>query len=379
MTDRLYGMDFLRMALMLSGLVFHAGLFYTCTELEAIWPFQEAKCHLAFDVLCGCLHLFRIPAFMAIAGFFSALLFERRGIIGIIINRFWRIIVPFLLGWIILFPVVMLTIYYITHLGDENILNETFKGLFSSTLIEFKPKITIHLWFLYYLMFFYIALIFIRVLWKPRRQKSISLVLGVGIILSAIGFYYCDSGEFNGFYSFKPDFFSLLGFAAFFFFGYVLYYNQQWINCFKKIYLLLFMLSIAPLGAYLLLRKGEFNLGDHLSKILMILSSVIFSWMMIIALIGWVSDKFKRQNALIRYLSDASYWIYLIHLPVVLLIGGLLNDLIHISFLAWVLNILATSFLTILSYHFLVRSTIIGKLLNGRKYPFVSPFKFYQE
>ena len=375
MSERFYGMDFLRMALMLSGIVFHAGLFYTCTEHETLWPIQVSECHMTFDVICGWLHLFRIPAFFVIAGFFAALLLEKRGLTGFVINRFWRIVLPFVLAWLILFPVVILIFYLLNHLGDEHVFSDTITGLFSRELIGYKPKITIHLWFLYYLIFFYVVLLLIRRFWKPRSKRPLLLVLGFAMVLSGLGFFFCESGEFNGFYSFNPDFFSLGGFAPFFFFGYLLYHHQYWIKRFMKSYVSMLAWSIIPFITYLLLRIGRIDLGETISKLLLVISSIIFSWLMILALIGWVSYKFRQSNPVIRYLSDASYWIYLVHLPMILLIGGLLNELIHFSLFVWILNILLTSIFTLLTYHFLVRPTIIGKLLNGRKYPFANPFR----
>ena len=70
-----------------------------------------------------------------------------------------------------------------------------------------------------------------------------------------------------------------------------------------------------------------------------------------------------------RYIADASYWIYLAHLPVVAALAVWVGH--------WPLHwgfkypfILVVSFAVLfLSYHFLVRPTFIGKLLNGRKYP----------
>ncbi len=45
------------------------------------------------------------------------------------------------------------------------------------------------------------------------------------------------------------------------------------------------------------------------------------------------------------YLAQSSYWVYEIHMP-------------------------ATAAVSLLSYHLLVRSTPLGSLLNGRRYPF---------
>src|SRR5690606_21035444 len=74
-------------------------------------------------------------------------------------------------------------------------------------------------------------------------------------------------------------------------------------------------------------------------------------------------------SAVRRYLADASYWIYIVHLPLVMVGQVLMLD----APLPWwgkltgvVLGVMAVS---LLSYELLVRHTFIGKALNGRRIP----------
>ena len=48
-----------------------------------------------------------MPAFYVMAGFFAALLLQRYGSQRTIANRFWRIVVPFVVGWIVIYPLAM--------------------------------------------------------------------------------------------------------------------------------------------------------------------------------------------------------------------------------------------------------------------------------
>ena len=47
-----------------------------------------------------------------------------------------------------------------------------------------------------------------------------------------------------------------------------------------------------------------------------------FAWTMTLGLIGLFTKLFRRERAWVRYLSDASYWIYLAHMPLVFLLQG---------------------------------------------------------
>ncbi|MBK7594087.1 MAG: acyltransferase family protein [Gemmatimonadetes bacterium] len=70
-----------------------------------------------------------------------------------------------------------------------------------------------------------------------------------------------------------------------------------------------------------------------------------------------------------RYLADASYWIYLAHLPLLLGLQLLMRGWLLPWPLKFVLLLGVTMLLLLLSYHWLVRSTFVGALLNGRRYP----------
>jgi glucans biosynthesis protein C len=74
-----------------------------------------------------------------------------------------------------------------------------------------------------------------------------------------------------------------------------------------------------------------------------------------------------RSNRLLRYLADASYWVYIVHLPVLLAIQYRLLD-IHTSWQAkFTITVVATLGISFASYHLLVRNTVLGKLLNGAR------------
>jgi peptidoglycan/LPS O-acetylase OafA/YrhL len=96
-------------------------------------------------------------------------------------------------------------------------------------------------------------------------------------------------------------------------------------------------------------------------------------WTWVLGIVGFAADKLAAASARWRYLSDASFWMYLVHVPVV---WGLQAWMMRWP-LHWSVKfplILAITMLVLLgSYHYLVRSTFVGKLLNGRKYPRNAP------
>jgi peptidoglycan/LPS O-acetylase OafA/YrhL len=94
-------------------------------------------------------------------------------------------------------------------------------------------------------------------------------------------------------------------------------------------------------------------------------------WLFVFGTLGFFQERCPGHSRAWRYVADSSYWIYLVHLP---LVAGL-----QIWMASWdwpgvvkflLLNLVAFVIL-FASYHFLVRSTFIGRVLNGRAYPFV--------
>lgn len=64
----------------------------------------------------------------------------------------------------------------------------------------------------------------------------------------------------------------------------------------------------------------------------------------------------KKENAFIRYLSDSSYWLYVIHLPLVMWLQFLVREWPINALLKFLLINIATITLLLISYHLMVRS-----------------------
>ena len=90
-----------------------------------------------------------------------------------------------------------------------------------------------------------------------------------------------------------------------------------------------------------------------------------YAWLACFGMLGlfrWIAS---RERAWVRYLSDASYWLYLCHLPLVIA-GQLLTVSwpvsVHLKFLLIVTAVIA---LLLGVYQLGVRYTWIGTALNG--------------
>ena len=97
---------------------------------------------------------------------------------------------------------------------------------------------------------------------------------------------------------------------------------------------------------------------------------VVYAWGMILGFLGLFRRTLSNERPAVRYLSDAAYWMYLAHHPLVVLIHVWVRPTTLPALAKLAVLCLALAALLLTSYHLLVRPTWIGWLLNGRMYPF---------
>ena len=88
---------------------------------------------------------------------------------------------------------------------------------------------------------------------------------------------------------------------------------------------------------------------------------------MIFGFIGFFRAFFSGENPRIRYLSDSSYWLYIMHLPLLMFIQALISTWDMPSILKFLLACAGTTLTLLVIYEWGVRYTCIGTLLNGKR------------
>jgi peptidoglycan/LPS O-acetylase OafA/YrhL len=105
------------------------------------------------------------------------------------------------------------------------------------------------------------------------------------------------------------------------------------------------------------------------AKLAFALSYALAIWCWSLAVVGIAIRFLSHGNATIRYVADASYWIYLVHLPVVAALQILASRLSWHWSVKFPLILVVSLAVLFATYHYLVRSTFVGQFLNGRRYP----------
>ena len=98
------------------------------------------------------------------------------------------------------------------------------------------------------------------------------------------------------------------------------------------------------------------------------ITNSILAAFMTFGLLGIFQARSGSPSALGRYISDASYWVYLIHYPVVIAVAGMLTAAPIPAVIKYLLTLVIVVPIVLASYHFGVRSTRLGRWLqSGRR------------
>ncbi len=364
-TERIHSLDALRAIMMLLGIVLHSAETYS-VGVDLLWPKDPHSTSRFFTYLSSIIHIFRMPTFFLISGFFAAMLYYDRSPKAMITQRFERVVLPFTIFLLTLHPIIY-------HAYDFMIQSFRLPD-FPNVLFRWLPNITYHLWFLYYLIMITALAVLIATLlnstpkisalitrtfnWFFQRQHLFIFLLSIILFILLVWMWqYWASTPL----SFMPDIKVLSFYSVFYLFGWVLFKSKELLPLFMK-HNQLYLISAV------IVYTIKFIFSAYIDDVIYGALNTVIGWFFIFGFVGLFLRYFNSHSRLRRYLSDSSYWVYLIHLPFTLLIPAMIVDWNIPVGLKFLIVMLGTTVLCYLTYHFLVRGTFIGKFLNGRMY-----------
>jgi glucans biosynthesis protein C len=96
-------------------------------------------------------------------------------------------------------------------------------------------------------------------------------------------------------------------------------------------------------------------------------------WTWTFAIIGMALRFLSDHSPARRYIADSSYWIYVVHLPLVIFLQAWVSRLEWPALVKFGVVLVIGFGLMFASYELLVRHTFVGRLLNGRRVPWRAP------
>ena len=159
---------------------------------------------------------------------------------------------------------------------------------------------------------------------------------------------------------------TLAAYGVFFLYGWLLYRGRDHLECLTRWWSWKLLLTIA--GLIIAWRLAVlYSPIRVIGFVIDCLMSAFFTWAMVMAAFGLFLHYARAENRIVRFLSDASYWSYIVHLPVVVFVAGALAPWPLRAEVKFAIVLLVTSALCLWTYHAFVRTTIVGELLNGRR------------
>ena len=405
--NRNHSIDSLRVFLVVIVVIFHVAQSFGYNSVF-YWVIADNSPSLPLVWFRFISHSFMMPLFFLISGFSAEPLLQKLGVVGFTRNRIKRVLVPFIVSWLLIYPlVVFLSLVGASKSGYWDALGVPFAlrsippwqltiGFFLKLQVLQKFSF-IHLWFLYQLLVLYVLtlLTFFISQWLGSKQNKYFLwvnwlfhrvlnspwkLLWFAIITMPL--LYLQHSRFldTPDKALIPELSASLLYGLFFCTGWIISRQPKFLCSVSKYWswhLMLGLLLIMPSGGYEVTTWMHLPLESYkpsygLMRFITKGAYALMMWSFVVGFLGFFLRYRSGESVAWRYLADASYWWYLIHFPLVL---GLQ---IWVAFwpVFWgikflMINLIVFSFL-LFTYHYLVRSTFIGQQLNGRKYPLKS-------
>ncbi len=381
--ERLHSLDAVRAFALLLGIVLHATMSFQPGLAVVGWPLVDNSPSLTMDLTFYLIHVFRMATFFMIAGFFGHMVFHRRGARAFIKDRLRRIALPLVIFWpVVIVPLTGALIWGVFKLNGGEFPEE-------STAPEGTEFPLTHLWFLYILLWIYglvlasreilarvdrkealrnkIDKLFARI--TASRTASLVLAVPVAIALALIPDWIFWGGIPTPDQSLRPVASSLFIYCYLFVLGWILHRQRELLEAIRGNRMTHLLIGVVAVVVSLTLSGVESDfvtVAAGLDGYLYAASYGVAVLALTLAFIGYGMELFRNENTRIRYLADASYWMYVMHLPIVMLLQAWMMDMsLHWSIKFALINLLTFGFLLI-SYHWLVRDRWLGRLLSGK-------------
>ncbi len=350
---------------MLLGIVLHSAETYSI-GVDKLWPKDPNSTSYFFTYITSIIHIFRMPIFFLLSGFFASMLYYDRSPKAMIIQRFKRIGLPFVVFLLLLHPIV--------YHSYDFMIQKFQLDAFPNVIFRWLPNITYHLWFLYYLILITAIVLILASIFRKTPllnsaikstfnwliDRQLLLIAFLSVILFALLVWMWDYWAPTPLV-FMPDTKVLIFYLVFYLFGWVLFKSKD------KIWLFMKFDWIFLISAFLIYTV-KFIYSEQIDDVVYGGLNTMVGWFFIFGITGLFLRYFNGHSKLRRYLSDSSYWVYLVHLPFTLILPALIVNWSLPVGLKFFIVLLGTTIMCYFTYHYFVRSTFIGKFLNGRTY-----------
>ncbi|MFN5209115.1 MAG: acyltransferase family protein [Bacteroidota bacterium] len=372
MQEEMVGMHAIRAYMLYLGILIHASVTYGVIDYTPAWTLKDHATHPFFDWLVSLIHCFRMPLFFVVSAYLGSMFNQAKGQKAMVMNLFVTIVSPFAFGLFLVLPLDALAFHYSNAVLHHESLSD-FSAVDILRHYDFFSSKIAHLWYLYFLLLCYVLVWIFELSFKNKKHitgllahVSVYIFRSFGLRLLVLAgtlfLCLCWMGKpfimTNNRWSIHPAILSC--YFLFFLTGrwlqktHSLMYLKQYpmAQLFAAMFLFLSDKLIPwPDEAWVLLARQGFSA----------LYTTLFIWGFM-ALFLTCTHSLSLRGAT---LMAASNWVYILHLPVVVLIPGVMSDLDLPVFVKFVVTVFSTFGICYLSHRYLIKNTFMEKFFGS--------------
>ncbi len=366
------GFDALRAGAALGVVLLHSCVPYLQHPMPGLaWSVRDTASSIV-DFGFWWIELFIMPLFLVIAGFLAWRTLQRRGPVELVKSRAKRLLTPLLFGVLVVLP-LDLYCWVLGWVAEGLVAPIKLKSLKFDGVIDRDLWGLSHLWFLQYLFLYVVAVAIAmfahqRFEFLKRLRLNLPALTSVVLLAGSLTLYVRPEVVWGFQHAFLPIPSKWFYSGLFFAFGAALAAHDGQLAWLKRrsqrLFVPAIVLSVAAvlLGRWYLASDGS----QQLAKITLAALTCASGLLVTSALIGVAVSRINRVPQGIHYLAAASFWIYLVHHPILGLVQLDLKLLVPGSYpvAKTAAAFLIASGFSLLSYEGLVRRTELGRWLG---------------
>ena len=364
------GFESIRAATALCVVLLHACVPYLRHPMPGlVWPVRDGHSD-AIDVLFWSLEIFVMPVFLVLAGFLAWRTLDSRGPSGLMRSRFRRLLPPLVFGVVVILPIDLYT-WILGWVAEGVVPARKLRSLKIDGPLGDELWGLAHLWFLQYLLLYVAA----TAGWMAVRRRVTpllryhpgSLLLGSTLGMIAAIVLAIQPEIVWGFqHAFYPVPGKWVYSGTFFVGGLWIAIRDPHLDWLRsrgsRMIAPAILLAMAGVG------MGRWHLGGGegvLAATVLAALTVAAAWMITLAIFG-AAARVRSVGLTMRYVAAASFWIYLVHHPILGIVHLDLKTLLP----GWdplpktVLAFALTTTVSLLTYEAFVRKTRLGRWLG---------------
>ena len=385
-SDRLHGLDALRGTALLLGVVLHAAMSYFPVT---IWIVPDTDNSPVAGVIFFAIHLFRMTTFFLIAGLFAHMMLGRRGTLGFIKDRLTRIAGPLAVFWTPVLAAIIAGLVWMAAIRNGGSIPTDGPPPPPLTLETFPLT---HLWFLWVLLILYVAMLILRAPfslldrdggWGRFVDRITGALIGPwtpALLAAPLALAFWLAPNWTPFFGIPtpdtglvPNATALTAFGTAFGLGFLLDRRRDLLVRIERLWPVFTVVALGVGTAALVMAGGPVPdlapVTDPALKAPLAAVMALAVFATVFAVLSLALRFASGYSAVRRYLADSSYWVYIVHLPLVMVGQILVVNETWPWFVKFGVVIGGTMAVSLLTYELLVRHSFVGGWLNGRRIP----------